>query len=176
MTQQQDLERLVSAYNRMITEVKTQLDQHSEALPRLEDLIETARQQEAQRGELSPPQIDKVSQYLTRDLRGLAEYTRKPDSDYRGWFHIDLELIEARLVDLFTSVADKTTVELAALREQAAEHSFYHTGEVMGPGALQCVNCTERLSFTQAGHIPPCPKCHGTDFVRVSGRSYPQSA
>ena len=50
--------------------------------------------------------------------------------------------------------------------EQAREASFYHTGEVTGPGTLVCAECGKELHFHKAGHIPPCPGCRGTRYRR----------
>jgi len=36
------------------------------------------------------------------------------------------------------------------------------------PGTFECLNCGERVHLHKAGHIPPCPKCHHTEFKRVS--------
>ena len=61
---------------------------------------------------------------------------------------------------------DIFATELNLTAEQAREASFYHTGEVTGPGTLVCVECGKELHFHKAGHIPPCPGCRGTRYQR----------
>ena len=123
-------------------------------------------------GELSKDEAEKVGEYLKRDIQEFAEHLNRTSSEFKSWFHMDLELIEVKLLDLMTQVADKTRLELAKLAVSARSPRLYHTSEISGPGTLQCRSCAEKLRFTETGHIPPCPKCHGIEFVRVSG---PQS-
>jgi hypothetical protein len=52
------------------------------------------------------------------------------------------------------------------LKHDAERPYIYRTGEITGPGTLVCDNCEERLHFHKAGHIPPCPKCHGVIYHR----------
>jgi Zn finger protein HypA/HybF involved in hydrogenase expression len=42
------------------------------------------------------------------------------------------------------------------------------TGEKPGKGTYECTNCTERVTLDDSTDtMPPCPKCHKTDFRRV---------
>ena len=147
----------------------------------LEDAIEEARKIEGKTGpalhhaideahikagkleELTTEEAEKLAGYLKRDLIDAARYIKESSEDFKTWFGFDVGLIKNRLRELFTQAADQTTVELAKLKEQASE---YHTGEITGPGTLCCNGCGELLHFHRPGHIPPCPKCHGTVFRR----------
>jgi hypothetical protein len=77
-------------------------------------------------------------------------------------------LIESQILNLFLRAADKTTVELMRLKEQARAASTYHAGEVTGPGTLVCDACGSRQVFHKARRISPCPNCHATEFHRAS--------
>ncbi|WP_084171679.1 zinc ribbon-containing protein [Alicyclobacillus contaminans] len=42
------------------------------------------------------------------------------------------------------------------------------TGEKPGSGYYQCTNCGEIVHLDDATDtLPPCPKCSGTNYVRV---------
>lgn len=55
--------------------------------------------------------------------------------------------------DLFQGWAAKSEEALA-----------FNTGEVTGPGKLTCIYCATELNLERSSRIPPCPKCHKTDF------------
>ncbi len=131
--------------------------------PQMRKLIEEARDKAVELGELSREEADKLADYLWRDLQDAARYLSETGEDFRTWLGFETSLIGDRLKELFSTAADKTTVELIELEEAA---SIYHTGEITGPGTLVCTKCGEKLHFKKPGHIPPCPKCHATEFVR----------
>ncbi len=169
MTEVDTKERLTLAYNKMMERVKHALDvAEHKAVPPLEHAINTAREKAVTLGEISREEAEKVGQYVYRDMHEIATHLNETGAELRTWFHMDLELIEAELLDLITVVADKTRIELAELALSAQSPRLYHTGEISGPGTLGCTACGERLRFTKTGHIPPCPKCHATQFIRIT--------
>ncbi len=109
--------------------------------------------------------IDKVAEWVKRDLHDVAHYLSETGKELRDWLGFETALVESSLLYRLFSAADPTTLELLKLKEQA-EQAEWHTGEITGPGTLVCVNCGEKLHFYTIGHIPPCPKCHGTVFRR----------
>lgn len=160
-------QRATAAYNRMMARVKATLDEagHS-ALPTLRQGVEKAVELAEQLGELTRDEAEKIATYLQRDLHDAGEYLATTGSDLRSWLRFDVELIEDRLLDLFGSVADRTRLELLELERQARTGPTYHSGEITGPGTLQCAECGKDIHFHATGHIPPCPACHGTHFAR----------
>lgn len=163
-------ERLTQAYDRMMERTKHFMSVADEKLrPTLEEAVAQAREKAVELGEITREEAQTVGEYFQRDMRDLGEYLNETGAEMKTWLRIDLELIEARLLDLFASVADKTRIELAGLADRAREATFWHTGEVTGPGTLTCAACGERIHFHKTGHIPPCPKCHATRFKRVRG-------
>ncbi len=80
----------------------------------------------------------------------------------------DLDLMEQRMLDVFSRVADQTSVQLRGWAEQARQASLYRTGEISGPGTLVCTSCGEQIQIHKAGRIPSCPKCQATSFKRLS--------
>ena len=173
MAEEDRKERLAQAYDHMLEGVRDWIQELEDAtVPAIEKALDNAREKTMELNELTREEADKVGEYLRRDLLHLGEHLdEKKDDDLRSWFRMDLELIETKLADLFSSVADRTTVELERLREIASLSEYWSTGEITGPGILECTACGEQLHFSKTGHIPPCPKCHATSFKRLSDPS-----
>ena len=163
-------ERLVQAYDLMMERVGGAFHKaEQDALPGLQHNIEIAKEKAVELGELTREEADKIAAYLRRDIHDAAEYLADTGEELSQWLRFDIELIEQRLWELFSQVADKTRLELLQLQERAKAASEYHTGEVTGPGALQCVGCGNLLYIKASAHIPPCAKCRGTVYQRQSG-------
>lgn len=162
-------DRLAHAYDRMLERVRHTLDTaEKKVAPTLEEALRHARNRAVELGEITREEAEKVGEYVRQDLHDMADYLNESSKDYRQWFRMDLQLIEARIMDLLGSIADRTRVEIAEFAARAALRER-HTGEITGPGVLACTECGEELHFKTSGHIPPCPKCKSTTFQRVRG-------
>lgn len=162
-----DENRLVTAYNHMLDSLHSWLEKAEEKTgPLLERGLEKAREAASDLGELSREDIDKVSSWLKRDLDAAGDWLGENTDEFRDTLDFDMQLAESRLLEMFSSVADRTTLELKELEYQANLVGEWHTGEITGIGSLTCKGCGEVLHFHSTGHIPPCPKCHGTAFKR----------
>lgn len=160
------VEAMGEAYELMLERTAEKLHAlEDKAGPKMRHLIDESRDKAVELGELSREEADKIANYLWRDLKDAGRYLADTGADFREWLGFEAALLGDRLKDLFGKAADKTTVELIEL-ETEAESTVYHTGEITGPGTLVCTKCGEKLHFKKPGHIPPCPKCHATEFVR----------
>jgi len=161
-------QRLIHAYNRMMERLKNAMEHiEHEARPVLDHFITAAQQKAVELGELSREEAVKVATYLKRDMEEVKDYLTGPEArELSDWFKFDIGLVEDRVLELFSSVADKTKLELLELERRASRAGEYHTGEITGVGTLVCSQCGEALHFHATGHIPPCPKCHATTFAR----------
>ncbi len=168
---------LVVAYHRMMERVKLRLEAleqaEQEALPQLRASIEHAAEKAVELGELSREEARLIGGYLKRDWEDAGHYLTTTGRDLRDWLRFDAGLLEDRLLDFFQRGVDQSRLELLAFTV-AGEHGElleYHSGEVTGPGALQCAACGEALIFHVPTLIPPCPTCAGLAFVRLSDES-----
>lgn len=160
-------ERLVDAYERMMERVHTALEHAGkDTLPNLQRLIDQAADKAVELKEVTREDVDRIAGYFKRDVEDAAQFLNNSGDELSRWLRFDLDLMEDRLLDMFSLVADRTSVEWMDLADRAWEASLYRTGEVTGPGTLQCTVCEELLHFHKAAHIPPCPACHGTEFRR----------
>lgn len=160
-------ERLVHGYERMMERAKGILDQARKGtLPTMQHLIDEAKEKAVELGELTKDESEKIGQYLRRDLDDAAHYLSDTRKDLADWLRFDFELVEDRLMDSLRGMVDHTRLELDKLAARARQSEELHTGEVVGPGTVECVQCGRELNFQKSGHIPPCPGCHATVFQR----------
>ena len=162
-------ERLVDAYNRMLERIRVFIDDAEDAGGKgLQSAYEQAKNTAVELGELSREEAEKIAAWLKRDARDAASYMEETGEALSTWLKIDLELIEDRLLDWFSRVADQTRLEHEMLRHRAAHADEYRTGEVCAAGILVCTGCGHELHLHKTARIPPCAKCHGTQFKRTA--------
>lgn len=168
MNDNHDKQRLISAYNAMMDQVRHGLSQLGrQTRPALTRLVDAAKEKIIELEELSREEAESIANYLERDIHDAAEYMASDTArDLADWLKFDIRLIEDRLIELFGSVADPTQLELLSLEERARHGEEYHTGEITAIGTLHCIACGQALHFHETGHIPPCPKCGKTRFTR----------
>jgi len=163
------VEKLIDGYNQMLETAKEVIDvTKREAEPAFLDAIDKGKEKLAEATELTGEEIEKVSDYVMRDLHDAAEYIAVGERELGDWLRIDALYIEDRLLEMFSNMVDETALALENIRQNAERATSWHTGEITGIGTLVCKECGEVLHFKKTGHIPPCPKCHKTEFARQS--------
>ena len=131
------------------------------------DLIEEAREKVVELEDIADEDAEKLAIWLRRDFDDVINYVSETDYAVKDWLGFETSLIKSELIQAMLDTADKTTLALLRMKENAHEPYEYHTGEVAGSGTLICDECGEKLHFHKAAHIPPCPKCHNTSFHRI---------
>jgi len=166
MTDQLELSmKLVEAYNKLLHRV---FDPLSDVGDKLKPTLTERLEQAAALDELGKEEIDTISGYLRRDIEAAAQWMADNGAEFNDWLRFDIEQVETKALEAFSQLADQTTLELKQLEQQANTLGEWHTGEITGIGTLVCTECGEELHFHATGHIPPCPKCHGSVFKRHS--------
>lgn len=166
------VDKMVDAYERMLEHTQEMIEHaEKETVPAVREILQKARDNMVELGELTREEAAKVADYVERDVKDAATYIADTGEDLRKWWRFDLDLIEQRMLDTFSAVADQTSLQLRNWAEQARQATLYHTGEVSGPGALTCTACGAEMHMHKAGRIPPCPKCHATSFKRATESS-----
>jgi hypothetical protein len=171
MSEQNLEKKLIAAYDTMMERVHHLIDNTEQhALPALQTHIDKAKLQAIELKELTQEEADKLAKYLHRDISALAAHISESGEAISSWISFDIALIEDRLLEAFSQVADKTSFQLNQLATQAKRAQEYHTGELTRLGTLACQQCDTLLHFTKTSRIPPCPKCHKTTFSRTKRR------
>lgn len=157
-----------NAYAEMLERIADTLKKaEAEAAPKLRHMIDEAREFAVGVGDLTREEAEKIGAYLQRDLEDAAKYMDETGKEMREWLRFDLDLIEERMANAMSRMVDHTQLELQKLAERAAAHGdTWRTGEVVGPGTLRCKACGADMDFKKPGPVPPCPKCHKTQFER----------
>ncbi len=162
------LDALGAAYETMYERVAKRLHKVKEHTgPLLHEFIDEAKDKAVELDELTEEDAEKLTIWLKRDLDDAIDHMAETDDRLKDWLGFETTLIESALLYLLLETADKTTLQLLRMKENARLPSVYHTGEVTGPGTLICDECEEKLHFHNASRIPPCPKCHKTKFHRI---------
>jgi len=160
-------EKLIKGYKQLLQTSKEILDvTKKEATPAVLDAIDKGKEKAAELAELTSEEIDKVSDFVIHDLHDAAEYIAAGERELGDWLRIDALLIEDKFLEAFSHMVDHTKMALSELEANAKRASEWHTGQITSAGTLVCEKCGEVLHFHNAGHIPPCPKCHATTFNR----------
>lgn len=162
------LDAMGAAYETMYEHVAANIHKvKDKSGPLLHDLVEEAKDKVIELEDIAEEDAEKISSWLRRDLDDVTHYLAEADHAVKDWLGFETALIKSEIIRLLLETADKTTVQLLRMKENARKPCLYHTGEIAGPGTLICDECGEKLHFHHAGHIPPCPKCHKTDFHRI---------
>jgi len=162
-------DRLVAAYNRMLERIRNMMGETPRGEgPHLQQAIDNAKERATEMGELSREEAERVGDYLRRDVDDAAKFINDSGRELGDWLRFDWQLVERSIADMFAQTVDHTRLELDRLAERADAIGEWHAGEVVGIGTLQCKGCGEVLRFHHTAHIPPCPKCHGTRYRRIS--------
>ena len=161
------VDKSVVAYEELLRRTRENLGAATdESPPRFREMLERARDSMVELGELTREEANKVSDYLRRDVEDAASYIAETGQDIHDWWRFDLQLIEQRMLDMFSLVADQTSLQLAQWAETARRLTLYQAGEITGPGTLVCDRCGAKTHFIKAGRIPPCADCNGIAFKR----------
>lgn len=166
--------QLVQAYRRMMERVKNQLEELGQAekaaFPQLSASIEHAVEKAVELDELTREEAQLIGGYLRRDLEDAGQYLTTTGQDLHAWLRFDLELLEDRLLEVLQRGVDQSRLELGTFEAPPTEVVVerYHSGEITGPGTLQCEDCGAWVAFRAPAAIDACLKCGGTIFLRVT--------
>ncbi|MEO1888486.1 MAG: zinc ribbon-containing protein [Cycloclasticus sp.] len=165
-------DKLLHAYDAMMERLHDTVEKAEKlAIPTIDQNLQQAKEKAVELGELTREEANKVSGYLKRDIDDISAYLQETQEEFSEWLSFESTLIEGKIGDWLNLVADNTKLQWDKLSLDAIKAQLYHSGEVTGPGTLECVACEQTLNFKKTGHIPPCPKCHKTEFKRHSKKA-----
>ncbi len=160
-------DKLLQAFNHMVDEMHAAIEKAEETLaPTLEEIINRTEATTKKLYALTQDEARALSEHIKRDFTHARRYMQTEGRDFRQWLNFDIKQVEDRFVDFLARAADKNWLDFHAFQEHQ-DNFLYHTGEICGAGTLRCLNCDQSMSFTRNSRIPPCPKCHHTEFERL---------
>lgn len=162
------LDSLGAVYETMYEHVAENLHKAKDKTgPLIHQLVDEAKEKAKEIEEVTEEDAEKLGAWLKRDLDDVISYLSETEYAVKDWLGFETSLIKNAMIRMMLEAADKTTVELLRMKENAHKPYDYRTGEIAGFGTLICDQCGEKLHFHKAGKIPPCPKCHKTSFHRI---------
>lgn len=158
---------LLDAYNQMMQAIRTAFEASESVEMTLQKALDMAKQQAIHLGVLTSEEAHEVSEFVKRDINDAAEYMLETSSDLGDWLMLDIEVLERKVIDMFLSVADRTRIELEALKQHNREIRLYYRGEIAGPGMLKCTQCGKCIPLLTTSHIEACKNCGNYSFQRT---------
>ena len=116
----------------------------------------------AELGEFSAEQGAELKQYLARDLDQTISDAQHLGEEAKERLHPS-RLGAGALSSLATAL-ELSSNALHSLGEKTKKTLTYKTGEMTSAGTLTCKACGQKVHLKETGHVPPCPKCNGTQF------------
>ncbi|MCF6202747.1 MAG: zinc ribbon-containing protein [Methylococcaceae bacterium] len=157
--------KFINAYDDLMRHLYEIMD---DTLHSVADALDLAKEKTSELGGLTQEEINEVSDFLMRDIEHAAQSspTVSDDDSLSEWFKFDVDLIENFALEAFSSLADKTQLELAKIKNQAKKYHPYKSGDIAGPGTFICDKCGKQIAFKSTSKIPHCPKCDAESFSR----------
>lgn len=157
--------KFIDAYDKLMEHLYEIMD---DTLHSVADALEIAKEKTSELAGLTQEEINIVADSLMRDIEHAAESTPavSDKNSLSEWFKFDIDLIENFALDAFSSLADKTRIELAKIKNQANKYHPYKRGDIVGPGTFICDKCGKHLAFKSTSEIPKCPECQSESFSR----------
>lgn len=126
--------------------------------------LDKARRQLTELGEFSVERGEELKRYLDRDLDQLLADARRLSEKTGTQLHPSR--LGAGAMASLADALETTSKALRSLSDKARKTLTYHTGELTSAGTLTCTACGQKMHLRGTGHIPPCPKCRGTQFSK----------
>jgi len=121
--------------------------------------MEKARQQLTAAGAFSEEQGKNLKQFLERDLSQMADAMRDEARE-----KLSPARVSAGAMASLSALLNMAGSALSSLSEKTQQAISCHSGEITSAGTLTCVACEHELHFKKTGRVPPCAKCHATQF------------
>ena len=163
-----DSEKLIKAFDHMVETVSQAVHEAEEALaPTVDEMIQSAQILASDIHKLTEEESERLGKALKRDIHKANKTLNQQKKELKDWLSFDLTLVEDKFLDLIARAADKTWLDFRSFENESKQAELYRTGEVCSAGTLCCNNCAQTMKLSKTSHIPPCPKCHQTEFYRV---------
>lgn len=184
-------EEELSAYDKLFDDVKSRLEQLQDQVDTqaLGEIINKSAEELKEIESHSLNAIVKASEALKKDLASTAEHTRPTlealgentgrafDTLYQAgagiWAHLaagaggSIDSWRDWTGGTFESFLKHVSAASGKLGDELGQALTYRTGEMTRGGTFKCVACESQLTLKHPGHLPPCPKCHKTEFRRA---------
>lgn len=123
--------------------------------------LEKARQQLTAAGAFSEEQGKKLQGFMERDFTRIADSMRDEARE-----RLNPARLGAGAMASITSLLHAASSVLSDAADRAEKSLLFHSGEITSAGTLRCIACGYDIHMKKTGRVPPCPKCHTTEFKK----------
>ena len=148
-------------YEKLASRTKELLEEARELTSDAVDVaMDKAKEELAGAGEFSREQGERLKTFLRRDLKATREHVSGMKEE------LQQQRVTSGVQNVMAAIFEKLGEVFQEWAGKVEEQLSYRTGEVCGPGTLTCNGCGNEVHMTATGRVPPCSKCHGTEFRR----------
>ena len=123
--------------------------------------MDKAREQLTVAGKFTEEQGHKLKEFLENDFSRVAQEMKKGAQE-----KLNPSRLGAGALASMSKLLHKTGVALSSFGDKAEDALTCKSGEITSAGKLVCKACGYEINFKKTGRIPPCPKCHKTEFIK----------
>ncbi len=123
--------------------------------------METARKQLTAAGKFTEEQGHKLKEFLENDFSRVSQEVKAEARE-----RLNPSRLGAGALASMSKILHKTGVVLSGFADKAEDALACKSGEITSAGKLTCNACGYEMNFKKTGRIPPCPKCHKTEFTK----------
>lgn len=128
----------------------------------IDEVLDKAEEQLEEAGEFTKEEGRRAKEFLRKDLEATKADFQKASKATKA--ALDPSRAGAGFADLASHLFDSLGDTFKKWAAKSEESLSFRTGQVTGPGTLTCKGCGTELHLEEASRIPPCPKCHKTDY------------
>ena len=156
-------EQEVSQYEKLASRTRELLETAREKTPKaIEEAFDRAREEMIAAGDFGREQARRIQAYVQRDLKSAGEHFAQLGKTVKE--AVDPQRVATGIQSTLARILNLVGDTLKKTASKAEERLSYRTGELSSPGTLTCTNCGNRIHMTGTGRVPPCAKCHSTEF------------
>ncbi len=123
--------------------------------------LEKARQQLTAAGAFSEEKGQRLKGFMERDFTQLAGSMRDEARE-----RLNPARLSAGALASISSLLHAASSVLSDVAGRAEKGLLCRSGEVTSAGTLTCISCRHDIHMKKTGRIPPCSKCHATEFKK----------
>ena len=107
---------------------------------------------------------EKVKQFIENFRYDLKEFHQQYNAQLQH--SVYLGLLNERFWSTLVNVTDKSQVEWAELSDDFKHHGQYESGDTIGFGELECIECHQSIMIHHLSEVYDCLNCGGHKFIR----------
>ncbi|OIQ02807.1 MAG: isocitrate dehydrogenase (NADP(+)) [Zetaproteobacteria bacterium CG06_land_8_20_14_3_00_59_53] len=124
--------------------------------------LERARRNLTAAGAFSEEQGQKLKKFMERDFATMASEMRDEARE-----KLDPSRLGAGALASIAGLLRGAGSLLSDVANRADRNLKCRSGEVTSAGTLICIACGHEIHKKKTGRVPPCPKCHATEFKKT---------